>query len=96
MERQARTDKFTEEVADRFAGYTVYDRSYEKIGSVDDLFVDENDSPEYIGVKMGFLVHLQDRFWAMSCSAAYESAERTTRSLVNAHKASLSITQKVS
>jgi hypothetical protein len=42
------------------------------------------------------LVHLQDRFWAMSCSAAYESAERTTRSLVNAHKASLSITQKVS
>lgn len=44
----------------------------------------------------GHLVHLQDRFWAMSCSAAYESAERTTRSLVNAHKASLSITQKVS
>ena len=42
------------------------------------------------------LVHFQDRFWAMSCSAAYESAERTTRSLVNAHKASLSITQKVS
>ncbi|HSK82572.1 MAG TPA: SpoIIE family protein phosphatase [Rubrobacter sp.] len=42
------------------------------------------------------LVHLQDRFWAMSCSAAYESAERTTRSLVIAHKASLSITQKVS
>ena len=42
------------------------------------------------------LVHLQDRFWAMSCSAAYESAEQTTRSLVNAHKASLSITQKVS
>jgi hypothetical protein len=41
-------------------------------------------------------VHLQDRFWAMSCSAAYELAERTTRSLVNAHKASLSITQKVS
>ena len=28
------------------------------------------------------LVHLQDRLWAMSCSAAYESAERTTRSLV--------------
>ena len=55
MERQARTDKFTEEVADRFAGYTVYDQSYEKIGNVDDLFVDENDSPEYIGVKMGFL-----------------------------------------
>ena len=54
MERQARTDWFTE-VEDRYAGYTVYDRSYEKIGNVDDLFVDENDSPEYIGVKMGFL-----------------------------------------
>src|SRR5215204_2523015 len=55
LERQARTDKFTEEVEDRFAGYTVYDQSYEKIGNVDDLFVDESDQPEYIGVKMGFL-----------------------------------------
>jgi uncharacterized protein (TIGR02271 family) len=55
LERQARTDKITEEVEDRYAGYTVYDRHYEKIGSVDDLFVDENDSPQYIGVKMGFL-----------------------------------------
>jgi uncharacterized protein (TIGR02271 family) len=55
LEREARTDTFTEEVEDRYVGYTVYDRSYEKIGSVDDLFVDENDSPEYIGVKMGFL-----------------------------------------
>jgi uncharacterized protein (TIGR02271 family) len=54
LERQARTDKFTE-VEDRYAGYTVYDQHYEKIGNVDDLFVDENDSPEYIGVKMGFL-----------------------------------------
>ena len=55
MERQARTDKFTEEVAHRFAGYTVYDQDYEKIGNVDDLFLDESDHPEYIGVKMGFL-----------------------------------------
>jgi hypothetical protein len=55
LERQARTDKFTEEVAHRFAGYTVYDRSYEKMGNVDDLFLDESDHPEYIGVKMGFL-----------------------------------------
>ena len=54
MERQAHTDKFTE-VEDRYAGYSVYDRHYEKIGNVDDLFVDENDSPQYIGVKMGFL-----------------------------------------
>jgi uncharacterized protein (TIGR02271 family) len=54
LERQARTDKFTE-VEDRYAGYIVYDRHYEKLGNVDDLFVDENDSPQYIGVKMGFL-----------------------------------------
>jgi uncharacterized protein (TIGR02271 family) len=55
LERQARTDKFTEDVAHLFAGYTVYDQSYEKIGNVDDLFVDKSDHPEYIGVKMGFL-----------------------------------------
>jgi hypothetical protein len=55
LERQARTDKFTGEVAHRFAGYTVYDQHYEKIGSVDDLFLDQSDHPEYIGVKMGFL-----------------------------------------
>jgi hypothetical protein len=55
LERQARTDKFTEEVAHRFAAYTVYDQDYEKIGNVDDLFLDESDHPEYIGVKMGFL-----------------------------------------
>ena len=54
MERQARTDKFTE-LEDRYAGYTVYDQHYEKIGNADDLFLDESDQPDYIGVKMGFL-----------------------------------------
>ena len=54
MEREERSDRFTA-LEDRYAGYTVYDQDYEKIGKVDDLFVDENDSPEYIGVKMGFL-----------------------------------------
>src|SRR3712207_8870336 len=39
------------------------------------------------------LVHLQERFWVMSCSAAYELAERNMRSFVNAHKAALSIAQ---
>ena len=38
-----------------FADYSVYDTYYEKIGKVDDLFVDGNDQPRYIGVKMGFL-----------------------------------------
>jgi uncharacterized protein (TIGR02271 family) len=37
----------------RFDGYQIYDRHYEKVGKVDDLFVDENDAPEYIGVKTG-------------------------------------------
>ena len=53
-EYEERSDRFTA-IEDRFAGYTVYDRSGEKIGKVDDLFVDEADQPEYIGVKMGFL-----------------------------------------
>ena len=51
---EERSDRFTA-LEDRFAGYEVYDTNGEKIGKVDDLFVDENDSPEYIGVKMGFL-----------------------------------------
>src|SRR4028118_1462771 len=54
LHSETRTDGFTA-VEDRFAGYTVYDNAGSKIGKVDDLFLDENDSPEYIGVKMGFL-----------------------------------------
>jgi uncharacterized protein (TIGR02271 family) len=54
VEREERSDTFTA-LEDRYAGYTVYDQDYEKVGKVDDLFLDENDNPEYIGVKMGFL-----------------------------------------
>jgi uncharacterized protein (TIGR02271 family) len=53
-EFEERSDRFTA-IENRFAGYTVYDNNHEKIGKVDDLFVDEGDNPEYIGVKMGFL-----------------------------------------
>ena len=49
-----RSDGFTA-IEDQYAGYTVYDNAGSKIGKVDDLFLDENDQPEYIGVKMGFL-----------------------------------------
>src|SRR5918993_2763324 len=49
-----RSDRFTA-IEEQYAGYEVYDRNGEKIGKVDDLFVDENDQPEYLGVKMGFL-----------------------------------------
>src|ERR687890_518846 len=51
---EGRSDRFTA-VEDQYAGYTVYDPDGERIGKVDDLFVDENDQPEYLGVKMGFL-----------------------------------------
>ena len=53
-EYEERSDRFTA-IEDRFAGYEVYDQSGSKIGKVDDLFVNESDQPEYIGVKMGFL-----------------------------------------
>ena len=52
LERRAQT---TEEILERYSGYEVYDRDGEKIGKVDELFLDENDQPEYLGVKMGFL-----------------------------------------
>ncbi len=51
---EQRNDRFTA-IEDQYQGYEVYDRNGEKIGKVDDLFVDENDQPEYVGVKMGFL-----------------------------------------
>jgi hypothetical protein len=34
--------------------YHVYDRHYERIGRVDDVFIDGRDAVSYIGVKMGF------------------------------------------
>ncbi len=43
------------ELEEKYEGYTVYDNRGEKIGKVDDLFIDEADREEYIGVKMGLL-----------------------------------------
>jgi uncharacterized protein (TIGR02271 family) len=54
LHSETRSDGFTA-VEDQYAGYTVYDNAGSKIGKVDDLFLDENDQPEYIGVKMGLL-----------------------------------------
>ena len=51
---EQRADRLTE-LEERYAGYKVYDRNGEKIGKVDYLFVDENDQPEYLGVKVGLL-----------------------------------------
>ncbi|MFL5991115.1 MAG: PRC-barrel domain-containing protein, partial [Rubrobacteraceae bacterium] len=47
-------DRFRE-LEEAYRDYTVYDQHYERVGRVDDLFVDENDQPEYIGVKTGLL-----------------------------------------
>ncbi len=35
----------------RYSGYQVYDQDGERIGKLDDLFVDEEDNPEYVGVR---------------------------------------------
>jgi sporulation protein YlmC with PRC-barrel domain len=42
------------ELEEKYEDFKVYDNQGEKIGKVDDLFVDESDREEYIGVKMGF------------------------------------------
>ncbi|MDQ3590473.1 MAG: PRC-barrel domain-containing protein, partial [Actinomycetota bacterium] len=41
------------ELEEKYEGYKVYDNRGDKIGKVDDLFVDESDNEEYIGVKLG-------------------------------------------
>lgn len=52
---EGRQDRFTE-LERAYEGYAVYDQHYEKFGKVDNVFVDESDQPEYIGVKMGSLL----------------------------------------
>jgi uncharacterized protein (TIGR02271 family) len=37
----------------RYADYEIYDQDGERIGPLNDLFVDENDEPEYVGVGTG-------------------------------------------
>src|ERR687894_3254000 len=53
-ERVASEDRLRE-LEEKYEDYKVYDNQGQKIGKVDDLFVDETDREEYIGVKMGFL-----------------------------------------
>jgi uncharacterized protein (TIGR02271 family) len=38
---------------ERYAEYGIYDQYGERIGPLSDLFVDENDEPEYVGVETG-------------------------------------------
>jgi PRC-barrel domain len=52
-EKVASEDRLRE-LEEKYEDYKVYDNQGERIGKVDDLFVDEQDREEYIGVKMGF------------------------------------------
>src|SRR5918995_6885363 len=69
-----RSDKLTE-LEDQYAGYEIHDRDGEKIGSVNDLFVDENDDLKYIGVKIG---HLATKPILIPMDAARVDKERRT------------------
>ena len=46
-------DEQLSRLEEKYDGYTVNDRDGDKIGKVDELFVDDTDREEYIGVKMG-------------------------------------------
>ena len=48
-------DRFVEGERSSLEGYQAYNIHYEKIGKVDDLFVDDDDRPRYVGVKTGLL-----------------------------------------
>jgi sporulation protein YlmC with PRC-barrel domain len=52
-ERAVTSEKRLRELEEKYEGYKVYDNRGDKIGKVDDLFVDESDNEEYIGVKLG-------------------------------------------
>ena len=38
---------------ERYAGYEIYGRDGERIGELGELFIDEEDNPEYVGVRTG-------------------------------------------
>ena len=53
MNRESGQDPFTG-LKSGSEEYSVYDAHYERIGRVDDVFLDEQDAVSYIGVEMGF------------------------------------------
>lgn len=52
MDREVGPDPFAG-LKEGLEEYSVYDAHYERIGKVDDVFLDERDAVTYIGVKMG-------------------------------------------
>ena len=53
MDREIGPDPFAA-LKDGSEEYHVYDKHYERIGRVDDVFIDDRDVVSYVGVKMGF------------------------------------------
>jgi sporulation protein YlmC with PRC-barrel domain len=51
VEHENADDRFAA-LEERFSGYEVRDSTGAKVGEVDEIFVDENSRPEYVGVKM--------------------------------------------
>ena len=47
----ARHEDDTATPEERYAGYEVYSQDGERLGKPDGLFVDENDNPEYVGIR---------------------------------------------
>jgi hypothetical protein len=54
-EESVASEERLRELEEKYEDYKVYDNQGSKIGKVDDLFVDETDHEEYIGVKLGLL-----------------------------------------
>jgi sporulation protein YlmC with PRC-barrel domain len=54
-EESVASEERLRELEEKYEDYKVYDNQGSKIGKVDDLFVDETDREEYIGVKLGLL-----------------------------------------
>lgn len=54
MDRESGPDPFAA-LKSSSEEYSVYDTHYERIGKVDDIFLDERDAVSYIGVKLGLL-----------------------------------------
>jgi hypothetical protein len=54
-EESVTSEERLRELEEKYEDYKVYDNQGNKIGKVDDLFVDETDREEYIGVKLGLL-----------------------------------------
>jgi sporulation protein YlmC with PRC-barrel domain len=52
-EESVTSDERLRELEEKYEDYKVYDNRGDKIGKVDDLFVDEADNEEYIGIKLG-------------------------------------------